>query len=614
MSRPRFLIASFVVVLLLGPATCVAADEPRTDSRAGGEAAVVRALAEKTSLDVTETPLSVVLERLGKRHSIPIVIDDGVRRTLAKANISLDAPVTVQLSGVSLKAAIGFLLRNIRYVRCTWAVCDGALLITTEEEAKKILTTKAYPVEDLVAGHDRTGKVTDGSKELCTLVSDLLSLDEYNRTERIAGTAVRIVPLKEGRGLSVTHNRWAHEKVADLLEEMRSAIRRGQTPAQRSAAEKKITAALNEPTAIEFIETPLKDVIDYLKDKHKIEIQIDKTMGDYGGIEANTPVSINVKGVSLGSALRLMLRRLGLTYIVQSEVLLITMPEQMEVPTLIQAYDIADLVTSHDRAKQAGHPERALEEAVFAHTDRLIYWTDATPGWSRRFSNGRVQLLAARIRQNEDSEIEWLLAEIRKIGRRRSADSERPAVAAESGSTPPRRLATVLPGEEAIQKALARKSTFHFWRTPLTDVIDYFKDLFKIEIQFDRRALSDQGTSADSPVTIKASDITLRVALKRILRPHGLCWTIQDETLLITITDEADSHLVTKVYAVDDLPDRDLPTKTDPMKDISSRTVISSDAVRALVVTAPYADQEAIAAKLAAAREKAGRRTKTEGR
>ena len=40
----------------------------------------------------------------------------------------------------------------------------------------------------------------------------------------------------------------------------------------RTAVEK-IEAALKQPTSIEFVETPLKDVIDYLKDCHHIEIE-----------------------------------------------------------------------------------------------------------------------------------------------------------------------------------------------------------------------------------------------------------------------------------------------------------------------------------------------------
>ncbi|MCG2684963.1 MAG: hypothetical protein L6306_15270 [Planctomycetales bacterium] len=114
--------------------------------------------------------------------------------------------------------------------------------------------------------------------------------------------------------------------------------------AKRGTAEKKIDDALKSTTQLEFIETPLQDVIDYLKDMHKIEIQIDtRALGDVG-IGTDTPVTKNLKGVSLRSALRLMLRELGLTYMIQDEVLLITTPEEAETRLSTKVYPVADLV------------------------------------------------------------------------------------------------------------------------------------------------------------------------------------------------------------------------------------------------------------------------------
>jgi hypothetical protein len=302
-----------------------------------------------------------------------------------------------------------------------------------------------------------------------------------------------------------------------------------------------------------------------------------------------------------------MLRPLGLSYVIHDEMLLITTPEEVYQPWLIRAYDVADMVTSHDPFGGVHYEYAGLEEAIGHHVDKNVELTDVRGGWIGHFSNGRVQLLAVRLYPGEDEETEWLLAEIRRIGRNQPAGSREPVRAAERGSKRSLPLATILPGEEAIQKALAQKGSFGFHKAPLTDVIDYLKDQFKIEIQLDRKALSDQGTGTDSAITINASDITMRTALARILTPLELSWIIQDEVLLITISDEADSRLFTKVYAADDLSDCDLPTKTDPTKDIGARMIISSDAVRTLVVTAPYAIQETIAEKLAALREKADR-------
>ena len=113
---------------------------------------------------------------------------------------------------------------------------------------------------------------------------------------------------------------------------------------KRNPAEKRIEEALRSPTQIEFVETPLSDVVDYLRDYHKIEIQLDKkALGDVN-IGTDTPVSKTLRGISLKSALRLMLRELQLTYIIQDEVLLITTPEEADARLVTKVYPVADLV------------------------------------------------------------------------------------------------------------------------------------------------------------------------------------------------------------------------------------------------------------------------------
>ena len=95
-------------------------------------------------------------------------------------------------------------------------------------------------------------------------------------------------------------------------------------------AEQKILDALNSPTQLEFVDTAAyrRDRLSEGPPPHRHPI--DKKAMDDAGIGADMPVTKNLKGVSLRSALRLMLHELGLTYLIQDEVLLITTPEAAE--------------------------------------------------------------------------------------------------------------------------------------------------------------------------------------------------------------------------------------------------------------------------------------------
>ncbi len=78
---------------------------------------------------------------------------------------------------------------------------------------------------------------------------------------------------------------------------------------------------------IEFVETPFKDVVEYLKDAAHIEIHIDERGLAAAGIKPDVEITTsNIRGISFASALRLMLRHVGLTCVVEDEYILITVP------------------------------------------------------------------------------------------------------------------------------------------------------------------------------------------------------------------------------------------------------------------------------------------------
>lgn len=114
--------------------------------------------------------------------------------------------------------------------------------------------------------------------------------------------------------------------------------------ATRGPAEAKIFKALDSTTSLQFLEQPLGDVVAFLEDKHKIEIQLDTQALDTAGVNTDSPVTIDVEGISLKSALRLMLKTIDLTYTVRDEVLLITTTEEVEQELVTKVYPVADLV------------------------------------------------------------------------------------------------------------------------------------------------------------------------------------------------------------------------------------------------------------------------------
>ena len=128
-------------------------------------------------------------------------------------------------------------------------------------------------------------------------------------------------------------------------------------------ATSRIRKALEEPTKMDFTETQLSDVVNFLKDFHHIEIQLDTKALDDASIGPETPVTRQFDGIPLRSALRLMLGCVDLTAVVGDDVLLITTSEKAKTILVTKIYPVGDLLTAgEDKAQD--HDFRALTQAI----------------------------------------------------------------------------------------------------------------------------------------------------------------------------------------------------------------------------------------------------------
>ncbi len=107
--------------------------------------------------------------------------------------------------------------------------------------------------------------------------------------------------------------------------------------------------------------------------------------------------------------------------------------------------------------------------------------------------------------------------------------------------------------ELAILNALVEKSEANFEDTPFQQVVEFWQKRYKIPIALDRKALNELGITPETPVTLHLKEVSFRAILEQVLEQLDLTWTIRHESLWITTPEEVMAHLVSRVYAVDDL-------------------------------------------------------------
>lgn len=122
--------------------------------RSAGIRRIEEVLCENSAAEFAEMPLEEAVAYLSEFHSVRIHID---RRSLAEIGLDEREPITVSADGIQFESLLGLMLEPHGL---TWTVRHESLVITTYEEARKAVSTRAYRIDQLFPKHDvATGAV-----------------------------------------------------------------------------------------------------------------------------------------------------------------------------------------------------------------------------------------------------------------------------------------------------------------------------------------------------------------------------------------------------------------------------------------------------------------------
>ena len=111
-----------------------------------------------------------------------------------------------------------------------------------------------------------------------------------------------------------------------------------------STAEKKIIAALDDQTTLNFVDTPLVDAIQFIAQQHEIPIIVEQLALDDAGIPSDETMNLVLSGITLRSGLKILLQDLQLTYVIEDEVMKITTVDLANERLSTRVYPVGDLV------------------------------------------------------------------------------------------------------------------------------------------------------------------------------------------------------------------------------------------------------------------------------
>ena len=109
-----------------------------------GEQRIRKTLDAPTDVDFIEMPLKDALRYLQDLHGINIWLNSA---RIADEGVSTDQPITLQLTGVRFRSALKLMLEPLAL---SYVVDDDILKITTAVDASEAISTRVYPIGDLV--------------------------------------------------------------------------------------------------------------------------------------------------------------------------------------------------------------------------------------------------------------------------------------------------------------------------------------------------------------------------------------------------------------------------------------------------------------------------------
>ena len=312
-----------------------------------GEKAIRKALAKKISVDFDETPLEEALDYLRDMTQILIIADIN---SLDDLGLKIEDPVTLSKKNTQTKDILKQIGEQLNEA-VTWTIRHEVLMITSNESEEENLDVIVYQI---------TRKV-----EVDALEEDLETKILPDAWEDVGGYA-RKAALNQI--LVIGHKRDAHNLIQTQYRQTLRPVAKVQKLA--APAGKKSARNLNAKTVVHADETPLDELTEQLASKHRLKFEFDKESLEEIGLAPDTPVTLSVSGISVGSALSLICMRVDfdLRWVSRDGKILITTRETAEYQLVPHVYPVDRLVANDDLEALADLVSIVIEPASWEPT------------------------------------------------------------------------------------------------------------------------------------------------------------------------------------------------------------------------------------------------------
>ncbi|MDA0835605.1 MAG: hypothetical protein O2955_15420 [Planctomycetota bacterium] len=271
---------------------------------------------------------------------------------------------------------------------------------------------------------------------------------------------------------------------------------------------------------VEFKETPLTEIVDWIREHAKIDILIDEENFGNEGIDIDSNITVHLDN----EPLYLLLDRLKpyAGWYIEDEIIFVTTEFHADEVLNLELYPVGDLF-------DVGYNPHGLFEVIKNETSGL--WQDSGDGeGSIDFD---AEMLFIRQTQRVQREIYELLAALRH---------------------PPSEVIFFNdPMLNPVVGKVNQRISIDFHDTPLNKAIEHIQQQVGVTFTINEVYLHEEGLKQNEIVTLKLTDKPLNVILDRLLSGLAMSWVPQEGGIVITTYTQACDTLTSAIYNVGDL-------------------------------------------------------------
>lgn len=319
--------------------------------------------------------------------------------------------------------------------------------------------------------------------------------------------------------------------------------------------EARIRAALRQPVSAKFRDEPLRSAVAKILEQVGVQFRMDVEAMAEEGLSPEEPVINEFQNVPAAAALHWLFEPLGLTWIVQDEVLVVTTELAASEMLITRAYDVSRVLESISAREScsfcgdwlARHaPEQhwlldALEEFV----PGLWELSNGIGGSARLIGRTLVVRQTFQTHASIDAFLQALEAAATGRLNYGSQTVEEPIFSC--------------PNDAAAYAALDTPVTIDASRMSLAMFLSVLANQVGITMRIDTAALAEEGITLTVPIDLEVHEISLRSALDLAFESHQLDFRVQCGAVMITTEIANVSSLPVVVYDVRDLIQRGFP-------------------------------------------------------